>query len=508
MVKNLFRAIALGGLMAGSQVGVHGFSLLGPFDTSYQSPNLGYGVGLTSSVREGDAGGPMNLGEEYRWNTPFIVYGFDPTFVEYFGPKGVAAVESAISVFNSLPAMSSMSHDLSEYPLEAVRFNYTAQQLSIIDVKSLVMSAMLEQLGLAAPERYVKTIFQQRQINNQFFYSVIGRNFSPIPVVEGDTRSYTYSPYVNGTLYTYAIRHILTPADYYDAQDIAVDVANPRISVAAAAGLQTGAVDPRVEGLVHGGSGLARGAGRFFTGLTRDDVGGLRYLYHPSRTNVETLPSGAFTGGAGSSGGGFGGGSSGEPWTITIPFISTNAVAGTNGAVNTAGLVNQAWRGGVDKLVFVRIDADPFIGQYPRPLVLRYSERVFDASRRRFVTQNVQRQFTRPDITFAAADLGAFGASPSPYIYSRSIDFTSNAQLNTTTGEPAAGPGTINSGPAGATLILNKVGPWTYNVSETTEDRSSQGFIFGSFDGTTNSPTVYPSGVTAKDLERFIFGRN
>lgn len=505
----LLCSAVISAVMVGS---AHAFSLLGPFDT-YQIPTIGYDPGVIINTQEGDLGGPMNLNEEYRWNAPAIVYGFDVSFIEYFGERGIAAVEQAINVINSLPAASEMSADLAEFPLDTLRINYTAQNLGIVDLKSITLSMLLEQLGLAAPERYAKTIRDQKPNPTapNFDYAVITRNFSPVPVVPGDFRSYSYSPYVNGTLYTYVIRHVTGVAEYWDAQDIAVDVGNPRISVAAMNGIQTGLTDTRIGNSLYFGGGRLSGLnpciGMFFTGLTRDDVGGLRYLYHPSRTNVESLPINSVAGGRGTTSGG--GGFSGSPWTITVPFLSTNATTATNVTTGTAGLVDLAWRGGVDKLVMVRIDPDPFVAQYRVPLTLSYTERVFDASRSRFVTQTVERVFTRPDITFTAEDLGTAPNIAVPYQVSRAIGaFNNRGAENSGIGRVAAGPGTIDAGAAGSVISFNKLGPWSFNFNATSEDQSFRGTIFGSFDGTTNSPTVYPTGVTAKMLEQIIYGRN
>lgn len=55
---------------------------------------------------DGNIGGPMALGEEYRWNMPIITYGFDKSFLDYFGRPGVDAVEAAIQVINDLPPAS------------------------------------------------------------------------------------------------------------------------------------------------------------------------------------------------------------------------------------------------------------------------------------------------------------------------------------------------------------------------------------------------------------------
>ena len=57
-------------------------------------------------AQPGDIGGPMNLGQEYRWNVPVLTYAFDQSFLDYFGSGGVAAVESAIGILNSLPPVS------------------------------------------------------------------------------------------------------------------------------------------------------------------------------------------------------------------------------------------------------------------------------------------------------------------------------------------------------------------------------------------------------------------
>ena len=62
------------------------FSLLGPKE-SWQIPALGY--------FDNDIGAPKDLGHEFRLNTPVITYAFDPTFIDFFGPEGVKAVDAA-----------------------------------------------------------------------------------------------------------------------------------------------------------------------------------------------------------------------------------------------------------------------------------------------------------------------------------------------------------------------------------------------------------------------------
>ena len=72
------------------------FSLLGPY-----APWMDEAKSFRQPRR--DIGGPMNIDEGYRWNAPVVTYGFDASFLEYFGSNGVAAVESAMELLNNLP---------------------------------------------------------------------------------------------------------------------------------------------------------------------------------------------------------------------------------------------------------------------------------------------------------------------------------------------------------------------------------------------------------------------
>src|SRR5689334_22057698 len=104
----------------------------------------------------GDIGGPMEIGEGYRWNVPIVTYGFDKSFIDYFGKAGVVAVEQAIKILNALPTASRIKPK--NYPLDTARMNYSAQAQNIIDLKSVTLCLLLEQMGLAAPSRYTWTL--------------------------------------------------------------------------------------------------------------------------------------------------------------------------------------------------------------------------------------------------------------------------------------------------------------------------------------------------------------
>ena len=233
---------------------VHSFSLLGPYD-SWQTPEIGYNRG-------GDIGGPMNLGEEYRWNVPTITYAFDATFVEYFGTNGMAAVDQAMKILNDLPPASRL--DPNEFLLNTVSSNPQAAGLSLFDLKSTALTFLVEELGLAEPERWTYALRRRDVIGTPAItnYLVIQRNFDPV----------TYRPtnVVNGVSFNYIV---FDPAYINPDGADAVEIPFTTTAVAGFAGF---------------------GSGDFLFGLTRDDVGGLKYLYKPTTLNVETLPANTF----------------------------------------------------------------------------------------------------------------------------------------------------------------------------------------------------------------------
>ena len=70
------------------------FSLMGPF-ASWQTAAIGYNL-------PGDVGGPMTLSEDYRITVPVLNYGFDGTFLSFFGANGVAAVNAALPPYERI----------------------------------------------------------------------------------------------------------------------------------------------------------------------------------------------------------------------------------------------------------------------------------------------------------------------------------------------------------------------------------------------------------------------
>src|SRR5579883_1436697 len=260
-IKRFWAALIL--LLCGS-TSLFAYSYLGPFE-AYQVPAIGYNLG-------GDIGAPKNFGQMYRWNTPTNFYAYDEAFQRYFGSNGIVAVDAAFAMFNNLSNVSQLNLD--DYPLKASRVNYTAEQLSLVDLKSFTMSMIIEQLGLAEPDRWTWCL-RDRYLPPgancpNYVYLIIQRNFDPYTGL--------YSPYVNGVFYDYQIIEIcpspLNPQA--DAYEFAVDPLQANDSYSAVAAY--GTMSP----------------GAFFLGFTRDDIGGLKAIYSATNVYAEQAESNSF----------------------------------------------------------------------------------------------------------------------------------------------------------------------------------------------------------------------
>jgi hypothetical protein len=305
------------------------------------------------------------------------------------------------------------------------------------------------------------------------------RNFDP------DT--WGPSPYINGQLWTYN--------DIFDNQD------SPTVKATTI----TEPVDPLIlaEPVASIQSGFAFslfGIGSYVTGLTRDDVGGLHYIYRPENRNVDTLPADA-TGSASAGGGGTSGGGGWIGWGVP----QTNNAAGGGGGTPTAPTVAffpQAIRSGTDKLTFTRGAAvyQPLgygaTNRYTETVVVVITNGV-----QRTISQRVTRVLALPDILFSAADLADTDTSNS--LTDRNGVATNNDLING--GVTLDGPGQFSGT---AVLSFNKVGPVYFNTNPgfLGQPLGFSDFVWGSFDGTTNDPIVYPVGTSIQDVERNVFG--
>lgn len=382
----------------------------------------------------GDIGGPMDIASGYRWNVPVVTYGFDQSFLDYFGTNGVAAVESAIKILNDLPPASSLM--LTNYPLDSQHINYYAQSLSLIDLKSQTLPLLLEHMGLAQPTRSIYVLQQWDLIlineTSGLLQDVFeGTNLSSYIVTRNyDPQDLSHSPYINDTLYSAQII-IFNNGSQYVSPFTVDPLAAPYPAVADNAG----------AGFV--------GAGVFYTGLTRDDVGGLRYLLSTNNVNYETL----------------------------LPDVQ---------GIGTNLFVNGAYRPGVDKITFAPqptgLLPDTFL-----PVTNQFTDTYIANSN--VVHQQLQRVTTQPDFLFSAGN-DSFRTGTTNWI--------NNAALNDNPG--GTGPGIILSP---VQIVLPKIGKFLYSSSTPTypvtwsedsvQDITSEAGIYGSFDGSTSPPTIYPA---------------
>jgi hypothetical protein len=407
------------------------FALLGPYES--------WMVETNGFRQPGDIGGPMCISNGYRWNVPVVTYGFDQSFLDYFGTNGVAAVDNAIQILNDVPPASQIV--LANYPFNSQAVNYTADAQYLLDLKSATLTLLLEQMGLTQP---IRNVYALKQWDPIFLTSpgeyqwpegtvpnnIVIRNFDPA--------SFAPSQYVNGSLFVGLVIN--------GAQDGFGGRYNLAFPLAADPSISSPSVaDCGFDLSSYSASFLS--SGLFFTGLTKDDVGGLCYLLSTNNIAYETL----------------------------LPGISS---------VCTNSPVNGAWRPGVDKITFVPQPFDSLLGQF-LPMTNQFTDTYITSG---VVTcQQLQRVTTQPDILFCAGDVN-YGISAIPYVdRTGTTNWLNNALLN---GNPTnGGPGVMQPG---VKITFNKLGPEFYNSTDESAIEYSS-FVWSTFDGSTNNPIVYPA---------------
>jgi hypothetical protein len=480
VMKQLKLKLVLTLLLIGTSYMAQAFSLLGPFK-AYQQVPIGYNL-------TGDIGGPMAPFEAYRWNVPILTYAFDDSFIKYFGPEGVKAIEKAFAILNDLPPAAQITNDGANLyvrgeivPTETKLLNHQAAALSLLDIKTSALEVLLEELGLAEPERWswalrartVETIGGVQFTN----YTVIQQNF--------DWLTLRPTNQVNSAFYGFDLLEFQNP-DYADAVERV-------IAPLPSTGLAFSSI----------ASSLAF-PGEFAFGLTRDDIAGLRYLYSANNVTVEDLLATVTidTGRRGRS-----------PWG---PFPGITNVTGTNiigNATNQAGLVVRAGRPGVEKIRFERIPYDSLTGQIPSgSFTNRYTDLVVtnrivnDEFVSELVAQQVQRVMTQPDFLFMVQDLGLIdNLIPALRARTATTAWINNDAINGSS--TLGGPGVIVP-----QIQISFTDKLPYFVGQTPsfldETTVTGGFVWGSFDETDAPPIVYPrfGDFNLEVLQEIILG--
>jgi hypothetical protein len=405
------------------------FSLLGPY-TKWMS--------FTNHYRlPGDIGGPMGIGQGYRWNVPIVTYAFDKSFMDFFGSNGVAAVEQAIAILNRVPPASHIV--LTNYPTYALRENYTAESQALYDLKSAALSLLLEHMGLAEPTRNVFTLRRWDPIlqSGDYYFQgqwpswfipnyVIRRNFDPKTLQE--------SQYVNGVLTS---GYILFETNLVSGSLVQADVTEYPID----------GTDYRFAGGVADKYTLLN-PGFLYTGLTSDDVGGLRYLLSTNTVSYERL----------------------------LPDVRAPSPTAPS-------VVNGALRPGVEKVSFVRHPYTPL--NRPSTMSYQYTD-TYVVNGVRY-HQLLERSVGEPDFLFTAANLTAgvdAGAG-----YSRTDTSKWWNSMAGTTNVNRGGPGVIRPP---AKITFHKRGVWV-DTSDDYLQTSPLDWRWGSFGTGANLPITYRS---------------
>jgi hypothetical protein len=163
---------------------------------------------------------------------------------------------------------------------------------------------------------------------------------------------------------------------------------------------------------------------------------------------------------------------------------------------------------GVEKIQFIGTNYDSLLGQFFYPITNNYTMKL--VTNGQVQVQYFQRIITTPDYLFSASDQVA-GPNGIPLVGIDTAGLTFD-QANVLPN--LAGPGTI-VGPS--TIAFEKAGPVFFNsygdvltgtpylTEEPGSDVSDLFYfaylIWGSFDGTTNAPTVYPDGSSIDNLQ-------
>ena len=312
-MKKLIPIIALAALV----LPANAFVLIGPADPGGFEDTLawpGAQGGVTSANMTDDLGTPKELDMFYRWTCPHLTYGFDSSFVQYFGSDGIAAVTDAMNVLNDFFSPADGSYDgVSRLNLARHGFagnyntawlNGTAYNQNLIDLKSLTLGIMVNYLGLGNPYRHAFTAtnaIQPVSGASGLVFSVGLKNYDPVSLEQSDV--------INGVQFSYRLIHDQAPGVVANTNTMASMTMDMEEFTADTSGNAFSAVSATVDAF-YGATSLVWtdppsifGFGVFYDGLnamggmykprhalTYDDAGGLKYLYSTNTIAMEYNP--------------------------------------------------------------------------------------------------------------------------------------------------------------------------------------------------------------------------
>jgi hypothetical protein len=286
-----------------------GFVMIGPMladELDSANPAVGYNI-------TDDLGGPKELKTFFRWNTPYLTYSFDLSFVQYFGIEGMDAVHEAFRVVNDFFIPEDQSYagvSAMDFTRDGFRNNFntawvntTAQNQQVIDIKSLVLGMTINQLGVGNPHRYAFTIrnISVNTTGSQWNFNVRLKNYDPLTWAPTDV--------INGVTYSYRLIHDAVPGaavplpplptpTFADMEEFTTDTSgNAWTAVAGIVDSFYGNTaiywtDPPTLfnfGVYYDAMNAMGGQYQPRHALTYDDAGALKYLYRTNNLVWEDL---------------------------------------------------------------------------------------------------------------------------------------------------------------------------------------------------------------------------
>jgi hypothetical protein len=222
--------------------------------------------------------------------------------------------------------------------------------------------------------------------------------------------------------------------------------------------------------------------GGYYLRITRDDMGGLRYLYRRDRYVNEGLDANV---------------------TVTTTSGTYNPISlqASNG-IGIGGTFS-ALLGGVEKITFVKTPYDSELGTSFAPITYQYS--IPWATNNTVQRLTVTRVVTTPDIVFTAGDLTFPGPSPFQETLVRSGNFITYGD-EVSPGAASVGAVVVTPSVISPEMVVtfNNSGQVYYNEGTQFYDQNTAidlGFIWASFNGSTNTPIPFPNGTSLAQIE-------
>jgi len=292
MVYSKYKVILAAALIWGGISENQAFVLVGPVSPG-ESAQFNY---------TDDLGGPksINRGTKrfFRWNMPYFTYSFDASFVNYFGVEGMDAIGEAFDVVNDF-FVNEDYQGVSQLDLARHGFssnynttwvNTTGQNAQIIDMKSLMLGMLVNQIGLGNSHRWAFSITGNRTnaTGNSLIFDTRLRNYDPITWSESDVINnvkYSYRLVTDATNISVGSIPAFTVADM---EEFTTDTSGNAWSAVAAipdafygntALYWTDTPSLFSFGVYYDGMNAMGGQYKPRHALTYDDAGGLKYLY-------------------------------------------------------------------------------------------------------------------------------------------------------------------------------------------------------------------------------------